>query len=110
MSKAFNDGSLYFKPGLHIVVTITEHASDDAMKRFLRLATHPLQIFLLKYKYLQSLQPCEDQGIRERLEKRVCNHVLVILMTYMETRLQVHRYPFFFLWIIAGSQARPDWF
>ena len=40
------------KPGLHIVVTIAEHASDDAPKRTLKLSTHRMQIFLLKYEYL----------------------------------------------------------
>ena len=27
-----------FKPGLHIIVTIAEHACDDASKRFLKLS------------------------------------------------------------------------
>ena len=31
----------------------------------------------------------EDQGIREKLKKRVCNHVLAILTTYMETMLKL---------------------
>ena len=75
------------KPGLHTVVTMAEHASDDAPKRNLRLPTHRLQIFFVKYEYLQSLQPCEDQGTREKLKKRVFNHVLAILTTYMETRI-----------------------
>ena len=56
------------KPGLHIVVTIAELASDDAPKRILKLSTHRLQIFLVKYKCLSSLQLCEDQGIREKLK------------------------------------------
>ena len=46
-----------------------------------------MQIFLVKHEYLRSSQLCEDQGIREKLTKRVCNHVLAILTTYMETRL-----------------------
>ena len=41
--------NLIVKPGLHIVVTIAEHPSDDASKRILRLSTHNLQIFLVKY-------------------------------------------------------------
>ena len=48
-----------------------------------------LQIFLVKYEYLRSKQLCEDQGIRGKLKKRVCNHVLAILKTYMETRLKL---------------------
>ena len=56
------------KPGLHTVVTIAEHASNDAPKRILRLSTCRLQIFLVKYEYLRSLQLCEDQGIREKLK------------------------------------------
>ena len=38
------------EPGLHIVVTIPEHASDVAPKRILRLLIHRLQIFLEKYE------------------------------------------------------------
>ena len=75
------------KPGLHIVVTVAEHASDVAPKRILRLSIHQLQIFLVKYEYPPSLQPCEYQGIPGKLKKRACNHVLAILTTYMETRL-----------------------
>ena len=79
---------LTFKSGLHNVVTIAEYAFDEyAPKRILRLSIHRLQIFLVKYEYLRSLQLCKDQGIRENLEKRVYNHVLAILTTYMETRL-----------------------
>ena len=76
-----------FKPGLHIVVTIAEHASDVAPKRILKLSIHRLQLFIVKCEYLRSLQLCEDQGIREKLKKRVCNHVLAILTTLLETRL-----------------------
>ena len=79
------------KPGLHIVVTIAEYASDDApiyAKRILTLSTHRLQIFLEKNEYLRSLQLCEDQVPREKPKKRVCNHVLAILTTFMETRQQ----------------------
>ena len=59
------------KPGLHIVVTIAEHAPDVAPK--LRLSMHRLQIFLVKYEYLRSLQLRGDQGIREKLKKRACD-------------------------------------
>ena len=54
--------STRLKPGLHIVVTIAEHASDDVSKKILKLSTYQLQIFFVKYKYLRSLQPCEDKS------------------------------------------------
>ena len=47
------------------VLKIAQHASDVAPKRILRLSVHRLQIFLVKYEYLRSLQLCEDQRIRE---------------------------------------------
>ena len=78
------------KPGLHTVVTITEHASDDAPKRILKLPTYRLHIFLVKYEYLRSLQFCKDQDIPGKLRRRVRKHVLSILTTYMETRLKSH--------------------
>ena len=58
-----------FKPGLHLnkVMTITEHACDYVLKRVLKLSSYRLQIFPVKYEYLQSLQLCEDQGIRGKL-------------------------------------------
>ena len=34
--------NMFSKPGLHIVVIMAEHASDNAPKRFLRLSTHRL--------------------------------------------------------------------
>ena len=73
--------------GNTVVVTITEDASNVAPKRILRLSIHRLQIFLVKYEYLRSLQLCEDQGISEKIKKRVCHHVLAMLTTKMETRL-----------------------
>ena len=79
--------TIAFKPGLHIVVTIAELASDYVLKRILKLSTHRLEIFLVKHEYVRSLQLCEDQGIREKLEKGVCNHLLAIFTTYMETSL-----------------------
>ena len=74
--------AIHFKPGLHMVVTIAEHASHDAQKRILRLS-----MLFVKYEHLRSLQRCDDQGMRmrEKLKKPVCNHVLAILTTYMET-------------------------
>ena len=71
----------FLQPGLPVVVTIAEHASDVASKMILRLSIHRLQIFLMKYEHLQSLQPDDDQGIREKLIKRVCYHVRAILTT-----------------------------
>ena len=41
-------------------ITIAELVSDNALKRILRLLTHRLQIFLVKYEYMRSLQLCED--------------------------------------------------
>ena len=45
------------EPGLHIVVTIAEHACDHVLKRILKLPTCRLQIILVKYDYLRSLLP-----------------------------------------------------
>ena len=59
------------EPGLHIVVTIAQHAWDRFLKRVLRLSTYQLQIFLVKYEYLRSLQLCEDRSIRGKLKKPV---------------------------------------
>ena len=49
----------------------------------LKLLIYRSQTFLVKY-----IQLCEDQGIPGKLKKHVCNLVLAILMTYMETRLK----------------------
>ena len=75
------------KPGLHLVVTIAEQAYGHLLKRVLKLLIYRSQTFLVKYKHMRSLQLCEDQGIPEKLKKRVGNLVLAILTTYMETRL-----------------------
>ena len=75
------------KPGLHIVVAIAKHACDRVLKRVLKLSTYRLQIFLAKNGYLRSLQLCEHQGMRGKLKKSVCKHVLAILTTYVETRV-----------------------
>ena len=69
-------------------LTIPEHACDHVLKRVLKLLINRLKIFLVKYEYLGSLQLCVDQGIPGKLKKRVRNHVLAILTTYMETRLK----------------------
>ena len=84
----FTERMQSLKPGLHIVVTIAEYACDDVLKRVLKLLIYRLQIFLVKYEYLRSLQPCKDQGVPGKLKKRVCNHVLAILTAYMEIRLK----------------------
>ena len=72
---------------LHRVVTISQYACNRVLKRVLKLSTYRLEIFFVKYEYLQSLQLCEDQGRRGKRKKLVCKHVLTIFATYMETRL-----------------------
>ena len=52
-------------------MTIAKHACDHVLKRILKQSTYRLQIFLIKYEYLRSLQLCEDQGIRRKLETNV---------------------------------------
>ena len=76
------------KPGLHVVVTIAEHACDHVLNGVLKLLIYRSEAFLVKYKHLRSLQLCEDQGILGKLKKCVRNLVLAILTTYMETRLK----------------------
>ena len=49
------------------VVTIAKHACDHVLKRILKQST--LQIFLIKYEYLRSLQLCEDQAYAESLKE-----------------------------------------
>ena len=61
------------------VVMIGQHAGDRVLTRVLKLLTYQLQIFLVKYEYLQSLQLCEDQGIHGKLKKPVCKCVFSIL-------------------------------
>ena len=83
----FMSNFILVKPGLHILATIAKHASDRVLRGFLKLSTYRLQIFLVKYEYLRSLQLSEDQGIRGKLKKPVRKHVLTILTAYMEIRL-----------------------
>ena len=59
------------KSGLHIVLTIAQHARDRVLKRVLKLSTYRLQIFLVKYEYMRSLKPCENQGIHGKLKKKL---------------------------------------
>ena len=80
-------GKIGLKPGLHIVIRVTEHACDDASKRILKPSTYRLQIFLVRDQYLRSLLPHGNQTIAGQLEKHVLKPMLAILTTYMETRL-----------------------
>ena len=52
-------------------MTIAKHACDHVLKRVLKQSAHRLQIFLVKYEYLRSLQLCEGQGIRRKLNRNV---------------------------------------
>ena len=76
-----------FKPCLHIVVRVAEHACDDASRKILKPSTYRLQLFLVSDHYLRSVIPHGDQTIAGQLEKDVLKPMLAILMTYMETRL-----------------------
>ena len=78
---------MLFKPGLHIVIRVAEHACDDASKKIIKPSTYRLQIFLVRDQYLQSLLPHGDQTIAGLLQNHVFKPMLAILTTYMETRL-----------------------
>ena len=83
-----NDGIISsLNPGLHMVVTITEHVCHYVTKWVLKLLKYQLHICLVKDHYLESLQLYQDQLIPEQLKKRARRHVLPILTTSMETRL-----------------------
>ena len=60
-----------FKPGLHIVAWVAEHACDDVSNRILKPSAYRLQIFLARDQYLRSLLPHGDQAIVGQLEKHV---------------------------------------
>ena len=75
-------------PGLQVLVTIAEHVCDYVPKRALKLFNYQLQIILAKDHYMESLQLYGDQVIPGQLKERVRQHVLRILTTYVETRLQ----------------------
>ena len=64
------------KSDLRIVVTIAQHACDRVLKRVLKLSTYRLQIFLVTYEYLRSLQLCENQGKCGKLKGPISKHVL----------------------------------
>ena len=51
---------------------LAEHACDYVLKRVLKLLICRLQIFLVKYEHLRSLQLCEDQSIPGKLEVTPC--------------------------------------
>ena len=53
------------------VVTIAKHACDHVLKMVLKQSAYRLEIFLVKYEYLRSLQLCEDQAIRRKLKRNV---------------------------------------
>ena len=59
----------HLKPDLDIVVTIATHTCDQVLKRVLKLSTCQLQIFLVNYEDLQSLQLCEDQSISGKFQE-----------------------------------------
>ena len=52
-----------------------------------RLTEVELQVFLVKGPYLRSLERYKNQTIPVKLNKHAHKHVLEILTTYMETRL-----------------------
>ena len=61
------------------IVTIAKHACDHVLKRVLKQSAYRLQIFLVKYEYLRSLQLCEDQGIRRKLKRNMCLRFLQLI-------------------------------
>ena len=52
-------------------MTIAKHACYHVLKKVLKQSAYRLQIFLVKYEYLRSLQLCEDQGARRKLNRNV---------------------------------------
>ena len=62
------------------------------LKNVLELSAYRLQIFLVKYEYLQSLQLCEDQDISGKLKKPVCKQVLAIFTSCSEN-VKLGRFP-----------------
>ena len=53
------------------VMTIAKHACDHVLKKVLKQSAYRLQIFLVKYEYLRSLQLCEDQGTGRKLKRNM---------------------------------------
>ena len=60
-------------------MTIAKHACDHVLKRILKQSAYRLQIFLVKYEYLRSLQLCEDQGIRRNVSANMCLRFLQLI-------------------------------
>ena len=79
---------LNLKPGLHIVVAIAEHFYDHVPKRAIKMSLYRLQIFLVKYRCVRSIQLSEDQAIPGQRKGYVHKHVFEILTTYMEIKLK----------------------
>ena len=74
------------------VVTIAKHAYGHVLKRVLKQSAYRLQIFLVKYEYLRSLQLCEDQGIRRKLKRNVsANMCLPFLQLIPGLGLKMHK-------------------
>ena len=74
------------------VVTIAKHACGHVLKRVLKQSAYRLQISLVKYEYLRSLQPCEDQGIRRKLKRNVsANMCLPFLQLIPDQALKMHK-------------------
>ena len=77
------------KPGLHVVVTIAEYASDDAPKRILRLSHIDYKYFLSKINGYHHYDDMETKlYLEDFYRKHVRKHVLAIFMTYIETKLK----------------------
>ena len=76
------------KPGLHIVITIPQHACSHVPCSEESFNAVSIPIAYISCEYLRSLQLCEDHEICGKIKRRVCKDVLVIIATHMETRFQ----------------------
>ena len=103
--KCFGQGKLV-KPSLHIVVTIAEQAYDHVLKRVLKLSAYRLQIFLVKYEYLRSLQLCEDQGILLKLKNVFASMYLRSLRLMWRPGYRVKILTKFLLWQSCKLQRK----
>ena len=65
------------------VVTIAKHACDHVLKRVLKQLAYLLQMFLVKYEYLRSLQLCEDQGIRRKFKRNVYANMCLSFLQFI---------------------------
>ena len=75
-----------FKPGLHRVVRVTEHACDN-VSNWISKPSVSIDNFLVRDLYLQSLLPYRDQAIAGQLEKHGPKPMLEFFTTYTKTRL-----------------------